>query len=165
LICHLLYPMYWSLLFLAVLHSTTPVMCWLCMKNLFLWRMHLQEKTLTHHQLTSTRHPTLRYCISLDSVPAQVSCCAAPEPIPAERTDGGAPGEPENWRVHISQEWPFLEFPCHMGSGQNYPYSPAVTTEIPSNLQPHNFRTHFNQLRHPEDGDGEFIWNVRIFNH
>jgi len=44
-----------------------------------------------------------------------------------------------------------------MGSGQNYPHSPAVTRQIPSNLQPHNFSTHFNQLRHPEDGDGEFI--------
>jgi len=35
-------------------------------------------------------------------VPAEVSGGAAPEPIPAEHTDGGAPEEPESRRVHIS---------------------------------------------------------------
>jgi hypothetical protein len=41
-----------------------------------------------------------------------------------------------------------LEFSCHMGSGQKYPHSLAVTRQIPSNFQPHNFNTHFNQQRH-----------------
>jgi hypothetical protein len=35
-----------------------------------------------------------------------------------------------------------------MGSGKKYPCAPAVTRQIPSNLQPHNFSTHLNEFRH-----------------